>query len=254
MLVVICATTWATTVVPLAAQTQAGARSLKYLRDRAAALGLVAADLADVIVTSETMSEHSGVTHVYLRQRHRRIEITGAEITVNLARDGTISHAGTFVPNVASAARGQRARLGPREALERAAKYVDVESSALRGGTRPAKRVYHRTAPDRVRLAWQVEIETRDTQHHWVVTVDAESGALLEKFDRIVALLRYFHDPIPPCRGPDDGPARVGHDHRPRTVRSRARQSKGQAPRNESRPRARQRATGNHPARPDSGR
>jgi hypothetical protein len=47
--------------------------------------------------------------------------------------------------------------------------------------------VYHPVARDRLRLAWQVEIETPDGDHHWVVTVDAVSGALLDKFDRIVS-------------------------------------------------------------------
>ena len=192
VLVVVCAATCARTAVPLTADTPAGARALKYLRDRAASLGLTAADVADVMVTSETVSSHSGVTHVYLRQRYRGIEITGADITVNLARDGTMSHTGLFVPNVAGAVRAQRARLRARQAVERAAGYVDVVLPAGESGTRPAKRVYHRIAPDRLRLAWQVEIETPDSRHHWVVTVDAETGALLEKFDRIVSDFEVF--------------------------------------------------------------
>ena len=188
LLVVVCTTTCASTAAPLTADTPTRIRALQYLRDRAASLHVSADDLADVAVSSETVSEHTGVTHVYLRQRYQGIEISGADITVNVARDGSIlSHAGTFIANLNAAVNRPRSVITAAQAALRGAKYVDVALTAAERAALPAKRVYYPTSPGRLRLAWQVEIETRDGQHWWVVTLDAESGALLHKFDRVAS-------------------------------------------------------------------
>ena len=44
-------------------------------------------DVADVVVTSETKSRHTGITHVYLRQRVNGIEVGLAEALDEIARD-----------------------------------------------------------------------------------------------------------------------------------------------------------------------
>jgi extracellular elastinolytic metalloproteinase len=187
LLVVVCTTTCASTAA-LTATTPAGVRALQYLRDHAASLQVSADDLADVAVTNETVSEHTGVTHVYLRQRHEGIEISGADITVNVARDGSIlSHAGTFIGNLNAAVNRPRSVITAAQASLRGSKYVNVALTAAERVALPARRVYYPTSPSRLRLAWQVEIETRDGQHWWVVTLDAESGALLHKFNRVAS-------------------------------------------------------------------
>jgi hypothetical protein len=52
-------------------------RAVEIARDHVAdgrvALGLGSGDVADLAVTSAYRSAHNGVTHVYLRQRHRGI-------------------------------------------------------------------------------------------------------------------------------------------------------------------------------------
>jgi Zn-dependent metalloprotease len=173
---------------PSQAQSTAASRALEYVRAQASALGVAPADLADLVVTSETVSPQTRVTHVYVRQRFRGIEIVGGDVTVAIAPDGKITHqAGSIVTNVAAAANRPRSTLTEPKAVTRAASHVNVALRDVERKTRPAKLVYHPVAPDRLRLAWQVEIETPDGDHHWVVTVDAVSGALLDKFDRIVS-------------------------------------------------------------------
>lgn len=168
--------------------TATAARALAYVRAHATALGVSAADLSDLAVTGETANSQTGVTHVYVRQRVRGIEIVGADITVSIARDGSIVHqAGALVPRVATAANRPRSTLTKHEAATRAAKHVGVTLSDAERKTRPAKLVYHPTAPGTLRLAWQVDVETSDGAHEWVITVDAVSGAVLDKFDRVVS-------------------------------------------------------------------
>jgi len=167
--------------------TAAAVRALAYLRAGGALPDLSAADLSDILVSSETTSPHSGVTHVYLRQRHHGIPISGADITVSITRDGTATHTGTFIANVAATINMMRPALTAREAADRAITSVGATLSTTERAAVPATLVYHPTAPDRLRLAWQVGIETADARHAWVVTVDATSGALLDTFDRVVS-------------------------------------------------------------------
>jgi Zn-dependent metalloprotease len=173
---------------PAQPSTEAGARAVAYVRAHAADLGATAADLEDVVVSSETVSASSGVTHVYLRQRYRGTEINTADVTVNIARDGRVLNAvGTFFRNLAASVNRPGKTLDAGEAVARAATYVDVTLAAGERRKIPAKLVYHPVTPGTLRLAWQVEIETPDAQHGWVLTVDAVSGALLHKYDRVVS-------------------------------------------------------------------
>lgn len=198
--------TCATTAVTPHAQ-DAGAIARAHVRAHAADLGVTPADLDEVIVTSDTLSKHTGVTHVYLRQQHRGIDVWGAELTVNIGRDGrVVSHAGRFIARLAAGVNRTSPKLTPVEAVEAAARHLGLQltrpirllrkpagaaSTALLsdGGVAaksiPVKLVFFPAQPDRLRLAWLVEIEEQSAQHWWVALVDAETGALLEKSDRV---------------------------------------------------------------------
>jgi extracellular elastinolytic metalloproteinase len=70
------------------AQTPAADVARDYLQRQAAALGLTAADISDVAVSDSVVSAHTGVTHVYLRQRQGGIPVLDGLVNVNVARDG----------------------------------------------------------------------------------------------------------------------------------------------------------------------
>src|SRR5688500_2834880 len=77
--------------------------ALSYLDKKAAELGVTRADVADLFVTSQYRSAHSGVTHVNLNQRYQGVEVFGGHTTVNVADDGSVVFAGgSLVPLVAS--------------------------------------------------------------------------------------------------------------------------------------------------------
>jgi len=180
----------ATLVLTCAASTlQHRDRALAYLREQSKALGVHPADLDDLIVTSQATSESSGATHVYVRQRYRGIDIAGAEITVNFARDGTVvNHAGQFFARLDRVANRPTSTLTAAQATVAAAKHAGVTLSRSERAAAPTTRVYHPVSARELRLAWQVEVKTRDEQHWWVITVDAVSGAILGKTDRVVSV------------------------------------------------------------------
>jgi extracellular elastinolytic metalloproteinase len=181
-----------------------GEIALEYVRARASELGLTAADVEDVVVSSEAKSGHTGVSHVYLRQRHRGIPVWGADITVNIARDGkVVGHAGEFVSGLsgnttptltapqAFEAAARHLALKPTEPIRivSAAKGAEQKTVLSDGGVSskpvPVELAFFPMSPGTICLAWQVEIEEKDGEHWWVALVDAHNGALLNKIDRV---------------------------------------------------------------------
>src|SRR5687768_9244896 len=53
-------------------------RALGHVRANPSSLGVGAADVADLAVTSNYASGHNGVTHVNLNQRYQGLEVFGA--------------------------------------------------------------------------------------------------------------------------------------------------------------------------------
>ena len=181
--------------------------ALRHVAERSGELGLTRDDLADVVVTDAYTSEHNGVSHVYLRQRYQGVEVYGANINVNVARDGSVLSFGSdFVPRLASsvnrtepvldapaAARAAAAAVGltltaPFQVLEQrggAAQETLLSTGGISFSPVPVKLVYQPVAGT-ARLAWEVQIEELSQQHWWSLRVDAETGALLAKNDFVV--------------------------------------------------------------------
>ena len=99
-------------------QGSAGEQALQHLQQNRQALGLTGSDVNDVVVSSTVVSRHNGITHVYLQQRYRGIEVWNGILNVAVRGDGSASVTGhRFVANIASAAGGQQ----PRRAAQAAA-------------------------------------------------------------------------------------------------------------------------------------
>ena len=77
-----------------AASDDAVATALAYVGKNGAELGVMSADVGDLVVTSASRSRHNGVTHVSLNQRFRDLEVFGAHATGNVAADGRVVFAG----------------------------------------------------------------------------------------------------------------------------------------------------------------
>ena len=175
-----------------AANGKPSALAVTYLRDHAARHGLTAGDLREVSVTSTYTDAHNGVTHVYLQQRYRGIDVHNGIVTANVTRDGAILSVATrFVPRLAQAAGGHKAARTAVDAVRSAARHLDIDGSTAlkvldrRGGA--ANEVVHlrrrRLGPrdpgearvaaasrtGSVRLAWNIEI-ARAPRHLWSVT------------------------------------------------------------------------------------
>jgi hypothetical protein len=169
--------------------------------------GLTKSDIREIAVSSEVASGQSGVTHVYLQQRYRGIDVHSAILNVNVAPDGTVVSADSrFIQNIAVAAGDQRPRKAALEAVSVAARRLNLrgtqpfEVMRRRGDTADATTISSggiaRKPIDAnlvwipvegaVRLAWKLDIEETSGEHWWNVFVDAETGEWLAQHDLIV--------------------------------------------------------------------
>ncbi|MGB0383967.1 MAG: M36 family metallopeptidase [Ardenticatenaceae bacterium] len=194
----------------------------RYLEENKDALGLTNADLADLIVTDQYVSQHNGVTHIYLRQRFNEIEVFGGNININIAADGSVINVGDrFVrcdvlsspPNtnqgcVASDSMARQPSLSAIEAVESAAEHLGLSvnqsltvqrrrpgsaqevllsDGGISQDSIPVKLVYQPVeGRDELRLAWDVAIHLQNGQNWWNLRVDALTGEVLEQQDWIV--------------------------------------------------------------------
>jgi extracellular elastinolytic metalloproteinase len=175
--------------------------ALRYIGQNRQQLGLLPTDLQDMVVSSQHTSAHNGVTHIYLAQRYRGIEVYGSQININIAANGSVLSMGnSFMPHLAQAVNRQSPAHSAMDALEKAARHLGRQMTRPtsikqdRGGPAmeqvldaagiarkdiEAKLVYQPVSTTEARLAWLLDIEERDGADWWHLTVDAETGEVL---------------------------------------------------------------------------
>ena len=177
--------------------------AVRYLRANHARYGLKAADVQDIVLTDRYTSAHTGVTHLYIRQAHRSLHVIGAELNVNVARDGRIiSLNSSFIPNLRAAIRDGAVR-SAEASVKSAARAIGLQPPGqlkvkrVRGGADRevvfarngisqeliTTRLVYQPSRGVVRLAWQLEIYEPDGEHWWNLRVDAATGRLLARDD-----------------------------------------------------------------------
>jgi subtilisin-like proprotein convertase family protein len=182
--------------------------ALDYISRNRESLGLTQADVSDFIVTDQYTSRHNGITHIYLRQVYRDIEVFGANININIARDGSVINMGNqFISDLASGINAAEPRLTAVDAVHAAAQSLNltisevvVEQEKFNDDARttllsdggisleaiPARLVYQPVERQGVRLAWEVEIYELDAQNWWNIRIDAQTGAELGRFNYVI--------------------------------------------------------------------
>ncbi|WP_302467790.1 T9SS-dependent M36 family metallopeptidase [Pontibacter liquoris] len=202
-------------LLPLTANAQSALQTaLRHIDETKKDYKLSAADIADYVVTDQYVSKNNGITHLYLRQRFQGIEVEGANININIDRDGNVINIGNrFIPNLQGLIKSSRASLSPEQAAQAAASHLKLKvqkpiavkekkaptaklPAAAKavllsdGGVSlspiPAKLTYQPLPDGSIKLAWEVGIYTTDAQHYWQVKVDAASGNVLQQSDLVV--------------------------------------------------------------------
>jgi hypothetical protein len=158
----------------------------EHVRRQARGLGLGASDVKEAVVRSVVPSRHNGVTHVYVQQRYRGIDVHNGIATVNVLPDGRVLGGGSrFVANIAATGSAQRVRQSAPDAVAAAARHVSVGAAEL-ASAEVGSRLAWLPLAGGVRLTWNVLIDESDGDHSWNVFVDAETGEPLAVEDLVV--------------------------------------------------------------------
>ena len=186
---------------------EAAAIAFDYLGAHRAELGLSEGDLDEAEVANSYLSRPTRASYVYLQQKVGGIDVYNAILSMAVSQQGNVAHvANRFIGDAASAIDSGSASLSAIEAVERAAEALElgtpeglrVLESSLGADQRvvlseggiasqpiPARLVYQPMAKNRLRLAWDLEIDAAANDHWWSVRIDAATGQLLHKTDYV---------------------------------------------------------------------
>lgn len=186
--------------------------AIDYLLSHSASIGLRATDLSGFEVSSQYVSQHNGVTHIYLNQTFGDLEIVGANININISPLGEVINVGSsFITGLGNpnALVDSEPTLGAGDALVALADFfdwsLDVAPAPLvdgEGGSEntadqsvvlpasgvslediPAELVYVPLKEGGVELAWRLLVQTTDYDHAYNASVSATDGELLSVSD-----------------------------------------------------------------------
>ena len=180
--------------------------ALDHVKSSSPDLSLDSRDLSELVVTDAYRSRHNGVTHVYVSQRLRGLDVAGSAMTLNITSDGRVLHVGSRLLSDLHARASGRARLDAVGAVRSAAKHLGLqpvdlhvvkESAGTDRGTVvspggislariPAKLIYQPVADGSLRLAWDLEVQELSELHWWRMSVDAATGRIISQWDLVV--------------------------------------------------------------------
>ncbi len=164
------------------------ALALAFLRQELDLLGLDPADLDDYEVTNVVPSRATGLTHLYLRQRHAGIPVYGGQLQINLKGDGRVlSVHNQFLPHLAAAVNGAEPMLSVPEAVASLTAHLRADPAELIDHSASARLMYLPIRAGEARLVWNFQVETADSQHWYDVTVDAADGRVWTRIDWVAA-------------------------------------------------------------------
>jgi hypothetical protein len=182
--------------------------ALNFLQANRAELNMSEAEVSNLIIQDQYLSQRSGITHIYLVQSHGGIEVYNGVININIAADGSVINAGSrAVSNLTAAVQETELRLSAVEAVEKAAEQlglaltqtpavqeviggaaqaVVIGSSGISQNPIPVRLIYQPLADGSVRLAWNVIIYELSGDNWWDVRVDAATGQMLDKSNLVI--------------------------------------------------------------------
>ncbi len=203
---------------------------LSFLESQKAALGLTSLDLAELTPTDRVVSQHNGVTHLYLQQRLAGIPVANRISNVHIASDGRILNFGNqLVAGLASKLDSQTLAILPEAALMRGAVHLGLlpdKSTSLvletvGGPTQkavfaspnisradiPVELAYYEVAPGQLRLTWQLTLDLPDNSFTGNVWIDAETAGVVAKANWIT--FDSYNAYALPKESPSDGPRTI---------------------------------------------
>ena len=180
--------------------------ALRFLQNNPTAFNLSRQDVSDVRVTDAYVSDHNGITHVWVQQQHAGIPVYNALFGLHVKPDGSVFHLGhRFMPELSERVNTTLPSLGAARALELALlelgfqagdmpallrkiderNWIFVKGNVARAEI-PVTILYDLNDKKQPRLAWSLYIDQANSADLWTINVDAQTGKILRKHNHTV--------------------------------------------------------------------
>lgn len=176
-----------------------------YLNDVKTQYNITDDDVSDLVINKEYYSSKTKITHVYLTQRYKNIEIFNSETSIAIKDDKVFYFANRFQSDVSAKINTTSPNLSAEQAIRKAAvhfklpspnnlevvksddnKEFNFSNGDISQENIPAKLVFF-LKDGQLRLSWDISIYTLDSKHWWSVRLDAVSGEILNVNDWVVS-------------------------------------------------------------------
>ncbi len=163
--------------------------------------GLTNADIEGMIITDQYTDDHSGITHIYMRQVVNGIEVFNGNASMHLDKSGNIiSCYSDFVKDAKQLVTSTKPSVGVTTALQSAAQHVEMNIKPALSKTdgqlvnnknilvdktvseEPIQTgLYYYYTNQQLVLSYNVELFNNETSDWWNVRVNADNGVVIDK-------------------------------------------------------------------------
>ncbi|OUR94729.1 peptidase [Flavobacteriales bacterium 34_180_T64] len=185
--------------------SQYGSIIQTYLDQNKSSFNLSTVDIVDISVSKEFFSKKTGITHVYINQRHQGINIFGGLSSVAIKDNAVFYYANNFIENIIEKVNASNPLINAEQAIQIVASEFNLgnleglellesnnrkqiySSGSISQTNIPVELVYYAANDGVLMLAWDLSIHTKNGKNWWSVRVNALSGEILNTTDWILS-------------------------------------------------------------------
>ena len=185
-------------------ESKFGYEIINYIKSNSRLSYLTESDIAGLYLDSYSYSKISGVTHVYLYQSYNAIKLYNAISNVALKNNKVIHFKDNFVKLDKTKISVSAPVLKPLQALQNVSSYLNIQLNDIpeklsasvsktvfsaKGVSQepvPVELMYFKTKEGSIKLVWDMNVYTKDSEHWWSVRVDAQTGAVIDVKDWVI--------------------------------------------------------------------
>ncbi|MFT6748578.1 MAG: extracellular elastinolytic metalloproteinase [Flavobacterium sp.] len=176
----------------------------QYLNSNKAKFGLTTQDTQEWFIESELSSTSTGINNYFVKQKYQGVEIFNSVSNFWIKNNEVINGGEGLISGLAQKVETTNASLTAIQALNSAVTAMNIQAGAnfqvietidsknfkiSNGNLDPitAKLVYQLTTDDKLRLAWDLTIDTQKHAHLWSLRVDAVTGKIIATQDWVIS-------------------------------------------------------------------
>ena len=180
------------------------AKIQNYINENKAKFKLTSQDIQDLFIESELSSESTGINNYFVKQKYQGTELFNSTSNFWIKNGEVINGGEGLIANVSDKVQTTSASLTAIQALNSAISIMNIQAGSnfeiletvnsktfkiSNGSLDPitAKLVYELTSDNKLRLAWDLTIDTQRHEHLWSLRVDAVTGKILAKQDWVIS-------------------------------------------------------------------